>query len=71
MYQTCVVNLKCKFTVHNYFKIPGEGPNTGQLCYVPNADQGVRTTGGKVLSLGVKLDTDTVSRVGIEGVLEF
>ena len=51
--------------------LPGESSNTGQFRDIPDTDQGVCTTGGKVLSLGVKLDTDTVSRVGIQSVLEF
>lgn len=45
---------------------PGEAADTHQLLHVPQADQRISTSCGKVLPCGVKLDADAVGRVGID-----
>lgn len=47
---------------------PGEAADTHQLLHVPQADQRISTSCGKVLPCGVKLDADTVGRVSIDGL---
>lgn len=47
---------------------PGEAANAHQLFHVPQADQRVGTSCGKVLPRGVELDADAVGRVGVDGL---
>lgn len=47
---------------------PGEAANAHQLLHVPQADQRVGTSCGKVFPRGVELDADAVGRVSVDGL---
>lgn len=47
---------------------PGEAADTHQLLYIPQTDQSICTSCGKVFSCGVELDTDAIGRVSVDGL---
>ncbi len=47
---------------------PGEAAHAHQLLHVPQADQSIGTSCGKVFPCGVKLNTDAVGWVSVDGL---
>lgn len=49
---------------------PGEAANTHQLLHIPQADQGICTSCGKILASGIEFNADAVGRMSINGLYE-
>ncbi len=68
--QSDIPNHNCEIKSQVLMNWPGEAAHTHQLLHIPQTDQCICTSCGKILACGIKFNADAVGRMGINWLYE-